>query len=285
VITDPTSLLSRSTVQRGQLLRPYPQFQNITGSQVAAGHSSYHALQISVQRRLSSGLSFLLAYTKSKTIDNVGEISVVGGDVPGFQNNNCYRCDRSLSFQDIPDVVRLSLRYELPFGSGRKYWNTGLLPRIAGGWSVATFWTYDNGLPVRVTSPNDSGSLGGGGVFRPNATGQSSRLSQPIEYSDGAPYFNANAFSRTPAFTFGNVSRTLPDVRNPGQNQWDFLIEKRFTITERLALDFRTEMFNALNLVQFAGPGTNIASQDFGRIFLRQVNNPRQIQFGARISF
>ena len=285
VITDPTSPLSRPTIQRGQLLRPYPHFLNVMGSQVAAGHSSYHALQLTLQRRFSSGLSFLMAYTKSKMIDNVGEISIVGGDAPGFQNNNCYRCDRSLSFQHIPDVARMSLRYELPFGPGRRFGNQGAVARMLGGWSVGSFWTFDNGIPVRVTSPNDSGSLGGGGVFRPNATGQSARLAGDITFVDGAPYFNAAAFVRTPAFTFGNASRTLPDVRNPGQNQVDLLIEKRFTITERVALDFRTELFNAFNRVQFAGPATNIASQDFGRIFLSQVNVPRQVQFGARISF
>jgi hypothetical protein len=140
-------------------------------------------------------------------------------------------------------------------------------------------------LPVRVTSPNDSNSFGGGGVFRPNATGQPARATGDIQFVDGATYFNAAAFTRTPAFTFGNVSRVLPDVRQPGQNIWDTMIEKRFVLTERLALDFRTEMFNAFNLVHFAGPGTNIATQDFGRIFLRQLNPPRQIQFGARLSF
>jgi hypothetical protein len=285
VITDPTSPLSRPTVQRGQLLRPYPHFLNMTANAVAAGHSSYHAMQLSVQRRFDGGLALLLAYTKSKTIDNVGETSQVGGDVTGFMNNNCYTCDRSLSFQHVPDVLRLSLRYELPFGAGRKYWNRGLASRTLGGWSVATFWTWDNGLPVRVTSPNDSSSFGGGGVFRPNATGQSARLKGDTQFSDGAPYFNTAAFSRTPAFTFGNVSRVLPDVRQPGQNIWDMLIEKRFTITERIGLNFRTEMFNGFNLVHFAGPGTNIASQDFGRIFLRQLNPPRQIQFGLRLAF
>jgi len=285
VITDPTSMLSRPTVPRGPLLRPYPHFLNVTANAVAAGHSTYHAMQLSVQRRFDSGLALLLAYTKSKVIDNVGETSLVGGDITGFMNNNCYRCDRSLSFQHVPDVLRLSLRYELPFGPGRRYWTQGFAARMLGGWSVASFWTRDNGLPVRVTSPNDSSSFGGGGVFRPTATGQPARLSGERQFADGAAYFNTAAFTRTPAFTFGNVSRTLPDVRQPGQNIWDMLIEKRFTITERLGLDFRTEMFNAFNLVHFAGPGTNIASQDFGRIFLRQLNPPRQIQFGARLSF
>lgn len=285
VITDTTSPLSRSTIQQGQLLRPYPQFQNVTANGVAAGHSTYHALQMTVERRFANGLALLFAYTHSKTIDNVGEIGQAAGDVAGFMNNNCYNCDRSLSFQHVPDVIRWSVRYELPFGYGRQYLNNGWAAKILGGWSTAAFWSWDNGFPVRVQAPNDSNSFGGGVNMRPNATGVSAKPDHDIVYQDGAPYFNAAAFSRPAPFTFGNVSRTLPDVRNPGVNNWDLLIEKRFAFTERVGLDFRTEFFNAFNSVQFAGPGTNITSADFGRIFLRQVNTPRQIQFGARISF
>ncbi len=81
------------------------------------------------------------------------------------------------------------------------------------------------------------------------------------------------------------MSRTLPDVRNPGTVNWDALIEKRFTITERFSLDFRTELFNAINQVNFGGPVTSITAADFGRIRLSQVNTPRQIQFGLRLAF
>lgn len=285
VITDPTSLLSRPTVQRGQLLRPFPQFQNVFGNSIAAGHANYHAFQLKAERRFADGLALLFAYTHSKTIDNVGESLQAGGDISGFMNSNCYDCDRSLSLQHIPDVVRFSLRYDLPFGTGRRFMNKGFAGRVIGGWSMGVFWSWDNGLPVRVAAPNDSNSFGGGVNMRPNATGQSARLNTDRVFQDGAPYFNAAAFSRPAAFTFGNVSRTLPDVRNPGTNNWDLLVEKRFVVTERVGLDIRMEMFNGFNLVNFAGPGTNLVSADFGRIFLRQVNTPRQIQFGARLQF
>lgn len=285
VITDPTSLLSRPTVQRGQLLRPYPHFQNLFANARAAGHSTYHALQLKVEKRFSSGLAILFAYTHSKTIDNIGEALQAGGDITGFMNSNCFTCDRSLSLQHVPDVIRASVRYDIPFGFGRKYMNKGILGRVAGGWSVGSFWSWDNGFPVRVSAPNDSNSFGGGVNMRPNATGTSAKLADSIVFADNSPYFNRDAFSRPGPFTFGNVSRTLPDVRNPGTNVVDMLIEKRFTITERIGLDFRTEMFNALNKANWAGPGTNLISADFGRIFLRQVNAPRQIQFGLRLSF
>jgi hypothetical protein len=281
VITDSTSTLSRSTVQLGQLLRPYPQFTGTSGSQVPSGHSTYHGMQLRVERRYASGLAVLFAYTKSKLIDNAGDFgSFIGAT--GFTNNLCFPCDRSLSYQHIPDVVRLSIRYDLPFGLGRKYMNRGWPARILGGWAFASFISWDNGLPISVTGPNDSNSFGGG--QRPDATGERASIGGR-KLEDGALYFNPNAFRRAPQFTFGTASRTVPDVRNPGLWGWDALIEKRFPITERIGLDFRTEMFNAPNAVIFGGPQTLVTSADFGRIRLTQVNLPRQIQFGMRLSF
>jgi hypothetical protein len=285
IVTDPTSPLSQPTIQRGQLLRPYPQFLNMAANQAPTGHSSYHALQMTVERRFSQGLALLLAYTHSKEIDNTSELGGFLGPAPGYNNNYCFSCDRSLSYQHIPDVLRLSYRYELPFGVGRPHLRSGWLARVAGGWSLAGFISVDNGTPVSVTSPADFFTyFGGGGGQRPTATGQPAHLDDR-QYVDGAPYFNAAAFTRTPPFSFGNVSRTLPDVRNPGNVNWDALIEKRFAITERVGLDFRTELYNALNQLVFAGPVTSITSGDFGKIRLNQVNTPRQIQLGMRLSF
>jgi len=281
LITDTTSTLSRTTVQRGQLLRPYPQFTGMSASQAPVGHSTYHAMQMRVERRFADGLALLFAWTHSKLIDNVGDFGTFLGPA-GFTNSNCFSCDRALSFYDIPDVVRLSLRYELPFGVGKPRLSQGILARVVGGWSAATYYTWDNGTPVQVTGPNDSNSFGGG--QRPSATGQSARIDNR-EYVDGALYFNPQAFSRSPQFTFGNVSRNLPDVRVPGNKNFDLLIEKRINFTERYALDFRTELFNAFNNVIFGGPQTAITSADFGRIRLLQVNVPRQIQFGLRFSY
>ncbi|MBL8229038.1 MAG: TonB-dependent receptor [Bryobacterales bacterium] len=281
VITDPTSTLSRSTIQRGQLLRPFPQFTSLAGSQVPSGHSTYHAMQLRVERRFSSGLAILFAYTKSKLIDNVGDFGGFLGP-GGFTNNNCFSCDRSLSLQDVPDVLRLSYRYDLPLGRGRRYLRGGVASHVIGGWSVAGFVTADNGTPISVSGPNDSNSFGGG--QRPDATGQKARIDSR-SYVDGAVYFNAAAFSRAPQFTFGTASRTVPDARVPGMVNWDLLVEKRFQMTERFGLDFRSEFYNLPNQVIFAGPNTTITSGDFGRIRLNQVNTPRQIQFGLRLSF
>jgi hypothetical protein len=281
IITDPTSILSRATVQRGQLLRPFPQFTGTGASQAPTGHSTYHAMQMRVERRFEDGLALLFAWTHAKLMDNVGDFGGFLGP-GGYANNNCFACDRSLSFYDIPDVVRLSLRYELPYGVGKPRMTRGALARVLGNWSSGLYFTWDNGTPVQVTGPNDSNSFGGG--QRPDATGQTARL-EDRKLEDGALWFNPNAFRRAPQFTFGTASRNLPDVRNPGNYNFDILIEKRVAFNERFSLDFRTELFNAFNNVIFNGPQTNVTSADFGRIRLLQANTPRQIQFGMRFSY
>jgi hypothetical protein len=86
--------LSRVTVQYGQQLRPYPEFLNFKAINVRAGHSSYDAGVLTVEKRFAQGLELLLGYTRSKAIDNVGEQTSVAGSMNGFQDNYCYACDQ-----------------------------------------------------------------------------------------------------------------------------------------------------------------------------------------------
>lgn len=286
VITDPSSTLSASTVQYGQLLRPYPQFLNVKGISVGAGHSSYHAGQLTVERRYAQGLALLVGYAFSKAIDNVGEMTSVAGTRNGPQNNYCYACDRSRSDQNQTHTLRVSARYELPFGPGRPLLTKGLASRLLGGWVAGAFWVLDTGRPLAVTSPNNSNSLGGGTGMRPMATGVSAALPDGPSIKDGGLYFNPAAFSRTPQYAYGNVSRYLPNVDLPTSWNVDALIEKSLAFGERYRLTFRGEFFNALNHCVFAGPVTDVTSVTFGKIAaLSQTNSPRQIQIGLRLGF
>lgn len=283
IIKDKTSPLSNPTVQYGQLLRPHPQFLDMLYTEASIGSSSYNAMQLSIEHRFSHGFALLFNYTHSKTIDNVGDYETRNNN--GLQNNYCPACDRSISGQDIPDVIRLSAQYELPFGYGKPWMNHGLLARVVGGWSVGSFYTWDNGVPVALSSPDNSDSFGGGAGMRPDATGLSTHVPGGRQMTNGGLYFNPAAFSQTPQFHFGTARRYIDSIRNPGQSNWDMLIAKRFKITGRVWLKFRGEFFNAFNNVQFAGPNTDMASPGFGHVYLSQVNTPRQIQFGLRLGF
>lgn len=280
VITDRTSLLSAPTVQYGQLLRPHPQFQNMTATS-SVGQSSYHAMQLSVEHRFSQSLALLFTYTHSKMMDDIGDYFVTAQ----AQDNNCIPCERSISQQDLPNVIRLSGQYELPFGHGKPLANHGWLGQTAGGFTVGAFFTYDDGAPITVSSPNFSNSFGGGTSMRPNVTGISTAVPGGRTMKNGSYYFNPAAFTPTPSFQFGNAPRYLADVRAPGTKNFDMLAAKKLFFTERYNLDFRMEFFNAFNRVQLAGPNTSIASSSFGQIFLSQANTPREIQAGLRLSF
>ena len=276
-ITDPSSALSQPTVQYAQLLRPFPQFTAVNQTVTPAGFSSYHAFELKMERRFAQGMALLFNWTHSKSIDNVGENTAVN-------NAYCFSCDRSLSYLDTPDVVNLSGRYELPFGIGKRRLNHGVAAMILGNWAVAGIYTYSSGFPVAVSSPDNSNAFAIG-PFRPMATGVPAALPEGPQITDNGQYFNPAAFARTPQFQFGNVSRYLPDVRNPSNFGLNALIEKELTLHERFRMQLRTELFNAANSVNFAGPQTAITSSAFGTISLTQVNNPRAIQFGLRVVF
>lgn len=297
VITTPTSALSKPTVRAFQLMLPHPQFTTMTSYLDGRGHSSYEALQLTVEHRFSEGLALLLAYTHSKMIDNVGDFFtyIAGG---GFQDNYCPSCDRSISAQDLPDVIRASGQYELPFGPGKPWANQGILSRTVGGWSVGSFFTYDDGLPTQVTSPtnavNSTTVFGGNTPIRPDiAPGVSTSVPGGRHIRIGGPagtvseYFNPAAFTATPAYQFGDAPRYIGSIRLPGTLNFDMLAAKEIRFVEQYALNFKVEFFNAFNRVQLTGVNTtfNSAPNTFGYLSPTNLNSPRSIQGSLRFTF
>jgi hypothetical protein len=97
-------------------------------------------------------------------------------------------------------------------------------------------------------------------------------------------YFDTSVFSQPAPFTFGNVGRTLPDVRKPGMNNFDFSLFKNLHPLEKLTLQLRAEAFNVFNRVQFGAPNAVLSSGQFG-VISSQANTPRQIQFALKLLF
>ena len=290
VITDTSSTLSTKTTTANQLLRPHPQFLNFEVINSGLGHSTYNAAQFTVEHRMKQGLAVLFAYTFSKALDNVGEMTSVAGTYTGFQDVYCPRCDKSRSDQDETHVFRWSTSYELPFGPHRQFLTHGFWGQVAGGWTVATIYSFDSGRPLAVSATNNSHSFSGGG-YRPNVVPGISPVLQGgsphgSRLKAGATYFNPAAFVQPANFTFGNASRYLADINNPYNWNLDAMLEKNQHIGERYILTFRGEAFNALNNVIFSGPTTSVSSATFGKIAsLSQTNTPRNVQVSARFTF
>jgi hypothetical protein len=242
VITDPTSPLSRATVQRGQLLRPFPQFLNMVISQDPVGHSEYHAMQLTIERRFSRGLGTVFAYALSRMRDNVSDVTAAVNFGDTFQNVNCMKCSWSISPQDITHVFRWTGRYDLPLGRGHRYASSGVSAAVLGGWGIAAFASWDTGTAIRLTSPNNSNSFTGSANLLPTVTGVSPVINDRT-LTDGGLYFNPAAYVQTPPFTFGNATRTIGEIRNPGARNVDMLVEKTIATGNRTTLSIRLEAF------------------------------------------
>jgi hypothetical protein len=285
--------LSTSTIQYGQLLRPFPTYQNVVEAAAYIGSSEYNSLQLKGQKRFNGGGTVLASYTFSKLMTNTEtstdwlEGSIFGSLGQIYQDFNNMRGEWSLGMFDIRQSMTLSYVYPLPIGKGKYFLGNvhGLTDKVASGWTFDGILTFQEGPPLNlVASPNTSNSFGGG--LRPNVVPGCNK-GRPAGVSKINEYFNTACFTLPAPFTFGNESRTDNAIRSPGVNNWDVALVKDTAITERIALQFRAEAFNLYNRVQFGPPGQNFASggiSSFG-VLSSQVNNPRLIQFGLRLNF
>jgi hypothetical protein len=274
VITDPASTLSRPTVARGQLIRPYPQYIGVTAVYPALGSMIYHSAQMKVEKRMSRGFTVLGSYTVGKNINDAGQDAI--GQTAGIQDHWNRKLDRSLDPQDVSQRLVASGVWEVPAGRGRAVgadWNRAL-DLALGGWQFNGIVSFQTGLPLVMSSI---------GASRPNRIAIGEKLSGPIQQRLNR-YFDTSAFAVPAAFTYGNSSRTAPDLRMHGIANYDLSMFKNFTISEHVRAQLRFEAFNAFNRVQFAAPGTQAGSTAFGVINAQQ-NSPRQLQLALKILF
>jgi hypothetical protein len=278
-----TSILGRSTVTVAQLLRPFPQFGNVVAYGQNEAHSTYHSLQVKVSRRLVDGLTFTGGYTFAKLIDDLTANSVnISIQVPNYQDFYNRRADKSLSNFDVRHRFVGNVSWELPFGQSRKFLQEGVLSKLVGGFTLNAIVQAQGGLPLSISATN--ASLQGLAFvgLRPNLVGdpQSSASGTAARIQQ---YFNTLAFQQPAPYTFGNASRTLPDLRGPGYFATSFSLLRDFRFTEKIKLQFRIEAFNAFNRTNFSTPGTVLGAANFGVI--SNTEDPRQFQLALRLNF
>ncbi len=285
-----TSPFNTPTISVGQLLRPRPQFGSITLASQGSGDSTYESFQLAVTKRFNAGGTALLAYTKSKLIGNTETLTswLESSGPAGYQYWGNLRLEKSLASYDTSQRMVLSYVVDLPVGKGRRYLSNahGVVQAVAGGWGVDGILTLQTGFPLALTtSANNTHDMGGGSRPNylagacPNGYGMSGSRESRL-----AEWFNTSCFGAPAAYTFGNVGRTLPNLRTDGIHNLDFALFKNFGFgeKERLKLQLRGEAFNLLNTPQFGAPNTSLGSTTFGQV-TSQVNNPRLIQVAGKL--
>ncbi len=266
----------------GQAVKPFPQYSSLSDPWLDVGNSTYNALQISLNHRLSHGFTFMINYTFSKELD----------DLAGVRDPNKDFLEKAPGTIDHPQVASATFVYQPPIGAGHS-WNSSnrIVSSLISHWQFSGIFTLTSGAPLTIT-----GTCVGAGVidatcypnYNPNFSGsawQNGSIGSEGANVGSTAYLNKAAFADPANYTVGNVARSAPfGLFAPHTADFDLSVRREFAITERVRLAFQADAFNVNNAVHFAAPGTGIDSASFG-IFSAMANQPRKLQFSSRISF
>jgi hypothetical protein len=306
------SLETNSTVSAYSLIRPNPLLGDLVEN-FYNGKSDHYALQSKVQKRMRNGFAMTVSFSWGKQMDTTGFVtnSVVA-----------QKLLRQLSTSDRRFQLAAAPTYTLPFGRGKLIGSTvnRYVDALIGGWEVSAQYTFYSGTPL--TLPTNSGFFQGGDpglgsaksskrwfntskfiafptVNTPAATVQNSTVypgwtgisslpgygwvpTSPTDATKNGVYHDFATYSSNNPTQFG-------DVRNPYTNTWNIGVRKAFRFEHGIALQLRIDAFNALNHPQFGNISVTNTSTYFGYLngsnTLSQVNDPRNVQLGGRITF
>jgi hypothetical protein len=261
------------------------------GEIASVANSSYNALEASLRKRFSHGLSFLASYTFSHSIDDVSSFNITGsasqpvaGENDLAQNPFDLPAERGRSMFDARQRLVLSYQWNIPF------WNrpTNWYQHAFGNWQVNGILTAMTGGPFTVFDSNDVSLQG----TAPEITGFSANRPNLVGNPNNGPrtpeeWFNVKAFQQLEPDplgrfqVFGDEGRNV--VAGPGYFNWDFSAFKNIRVTESKEFQFRGELFNILNHTNFRLPVSDISSPNFGQI--QQDVGPRVIQVALKFLF
>jgi hypothetical protein len=256
------------------------------------GTSSYNALQVDVNRRLSAGLTLRAVYTFSKVLDDGDSLNATtSGGGPALASNPFnLKADWGLGTFDIRHVAVVSGTYALPVGHGKRFLGglEGFANLMASGWTVNSIVTLQGGFPFSPQlSYNPSNNGDTRNPVRPFAN---PAFTGPVVLGNPNQWFNPAAFL-APANTaanggfYGNVGRNT--FIGPGLATWDFSVLKEMRIRERLSLQFRSEIFNLLNRANFNQPNAIVFTPSgvspTAGVITSTSTTSRQVQFGLKL--
>jgi hypothetical protein len=260
-----------------------------TGEIAGIANSAYNAMEASMRKRFSHGLSFLLSYTWSKDIDDVSSLNITGSAATPVAGENDLAQDpfnlaaeRGLSLFDARNRFVGSYEWALPFWNHAQNWYQSAV----GGWQLNGIATLMSGTPFTVFDSNDVAAQGSA----PEITGFSAQRPNLVGNPNSGPR-SANAWLNTGAFQrldpIANAGQFGTERRNvnigPGYADWDFAALRNFRVTESTQFQFRAELFDVLNRTNFRLPDCDISSPTFNHIL--EAEAPRQVQFALKFMY
>jgi len=251
------------------------------------GISSYHGLEADVNHRFSHGLQFRAAYTFSKTLDDGDNMNTsVATNSPAFVANPLQpKADYGRASFDVRHAGVIQATYDLPFGRGNSRDANAWLARLLGNWQLSGIQTIQSGLPFTPQlSYNPSND---GDTRNPVRPSVNPNFSGSIIQGGPAQYFNPNAFLQPLPGTYGNAGRNI--IQGPGLVETDFSVSRKVSLSERFALQFRSELFNLFNHTNFNTPNPVVYAASTGSpsptagVITSTSTSSRHVQFGLKL--
>ncbi|HUK24622.1 MAG TPA: carboxypeptidase regulatory-like domain-containing protein [Terriglobales bacterium] len=272
---------------------PFP-YIGATAYDRSVGKASYNALQVSMNGRQIHGLTYLISYTWSKSLD-LGCTGWYGVEGCSIQNPYDLQADKGPSATDLPHIFSAAWVYALPFGKDKKFSSgNAVLDTLIGGWNLNGVLSMSSGTPFDVGTPKDIAHTGNynygnsyDGYERLNLVGNPYPSTKTP-----AEWLNPAGFQLPATLTFGNLGRD--SLRSDWSKGLDLSIFRQIPIHERMHLEFRFEMFNATNTPVWAVPITNYdlynpnptpTSPNLFGVVTSTANTARQLQFGLKLYY
>jgi hypothetical protein len=257
--------------------QPYP-YISPTFYDKSIGQSKYNAFEFQLQQKSTKGLTYLISYTRAKSMD-VGCSGSFGAEGCEVQFPYNLNLDRSVSGFDVPNVFSGSAVWDIPIGKGKGH-STGnrFVDYIVGNWQLSGIVSFYSGVPFDVRVSNGNLSNTGNTVERANLV-----LKDPYpSHQTAGAWINPNAFGTPAPFTFGNLGRNT--LRTQATKNLDFSLVRRFPIKENAGFEFRADSFNLTNTPIFGQPGNVLGNPNFGVVTATR-NSPRELQFALKFVF
>jgi hypothetical protein len=251
------------------------------------GVSSYNGLEVDVNRRLGHGLQFRGVYTFSKALDDGDNMNTsVATNSPAFVANPLNpKADYGRASFDVRHAAVINATVDLPFERGQSSNKNPWIGMILANWQVSAIETIQSGLPFTPQlSYNPSND---GDTRNPVRPSINPTFTGPVILGGANQYFNPNAFIQPLPGTYGNLGRNT--LNAPGLVSTDIAIARKFSLTERLNLQFRAEIFNLFNHTNFNSPNPVVYAASTGGpsptagVITATATSSRQVQFGLKL--
>jgi hypothetical protein len=237
--------------------------------------ANYHSLQTSLNRQFKNGFMVKGAYTWSRAINWADDDGWQG---LSWNDPTVLRRNRAQAGYNIPQIFQMSYIYELPFGSGKRWANSGGAGKVLGGWQTSGIFSAVSGRPFQLTASGASLNA----VDQLQTPDQVGPIRKLGGVGSGNPFYDPSSFVPVTDVRYGTVGRN--SLRGPSSINFDFSLFRTFKPWEKFEVQFRADAANLFNTPHFNNPSGDITSGDFLTI-TSAMNDERQFRLGLRLAF